>query len=430
MCKALHSLRMDESPESLDSRQTGTFSKEKRELGASFTSHFDTLKRMLPQMTRAAELIAVAGTLSSMAYYAICLWSAATFRRQKKFVHTPVEQFPRVSILKPLRGVDPGMYESFRTHCLQNYPEYEIIFAVSDPDDEAIGYVKKLQREFPLHSIQLVVCAKRLGTNVKVSNLAQMLGHARGEYLIVNDSDIRVPADYLRNVIPPLLDSKVGLVTCLYRGVASPTIGSRLEALGIATDFCPGVLSASLLQGIQFGLGSTLAFRRHDLISIGGFEAIADHLADDYEIGNRIAGTGLKVVLSETVVESFLPAYSFGGFLKHQLRWARTLRGARPWGYLGLIFTFGIPWALLALALSRGAVWAWILLAVTLSARFAVAISVGHRVLDDRHVLPALWLVPIREVIAVFVWLASFAGGEVSWRGDRFRLKNGKLIRD
>jgi ceramide glucosyltransferase len=194
------------------------------------------------------------------------------------------------------------MYESFRSHCLQNYPEYEIIFGVSEPDDEAIAQVKRLQREFPLHPIQLVVCAKRLGANVKVSNLAQMLGHARGEYIIVNDSDIRVPAEYLRSVIAPLLNPEIGLVTCLYRGVAGPTLGSRLEALGISTDFCAGVLAASVLEGIKFGLGSTLAFRRQDLISIGGFEAIVDYLADDYEIGNRLAGKGLKVHLSETVV--------------------------------------------------------------------------------------------------------------------------------
>jgi ceramide glucosyltransferase len=373
--------------------------------------------------------LAAIGALCSLGYFALCLAAVlrflATHRRQD--VSTPL---PLTSILKPLRGIDPGMYESFRSHCLQNYPEYEIIFGVSDPEDEAIAHVKRLQREFPLHPIQLVICAKRLGANVKVSNLAQMLGHARGEYIIVNDSDIRVPAEYLRSVISPLLNADVGLVTCLYRGVAGPTLGSRLEALGISTDFCAGVLAASVLEGIKFGLGSTLAFRRQDLVSIGGFEAIVDHLADDYEIGNRIAQTGLKVHLSQTVVESFLPAYSFGEFLEHQLRWARTLRGARPCGYLGLIFTFAIPWALLALGLSHAPVWAWILLAVTVPARVAVAFAVGHRVLHDQTVLPELWMVPLRDVIAPLIWVASFAGRGVAWRGDRFRLKHGKLVRD
>jgi ceramide glucosyltransferase len=369
------------------------------------------------------------GALCSLGYLALCLTAVFRFltAREEDDVSAPL---PLVSILKPLRGVDPGMYESFRSHCLQNYPEYEIIFGVSDPEDEAIGLVKRLQREFPHHPIRLVVCAKRLGANIKVSNLSQMLGYARGEYIIVNDSDIRVPAEYLRRVITPLLNPGVGLVTCLYRGVAGPTLGSRLEALGISTDFCTGVLAASVLEGIKFGLGSTLAFRLQDLVSIGGFEAIVDYLADDYEIGNRLAGKGLKVDLSETVVESFLPAYSFGEFLEHQLRWARTLRGARPWGYLGLIFTFAIPWSVLAFALSHAAGWAWILLAITFALRLAVAVAVGHRVLHDRTVLSELWIIPLRDVIAPLVWIASFAGGGVAWRGDRFHLKGGKLVRD
>ena len=279
------------------------------------------------------------------------------------------------------------MYESFRCHCLQDYPNYEIIFAVSDPEDPAIAQVEQLQAEFPQRPIKLVVCRDRIGANIKVSNLAQMLPHAHAEYLIVNDSDIRVPANYLREVIAPLMDPAIGLVTCLYRGIPSPTLGSRFESLGIATDFCPGVLAARLLEDVKFGLGSTLAFRRSDLASIGGFEAIADHLADDYEIGRRLSERGLRVHLSQVVVESFLPAYSFPQFLRHQLRWARTLRSARPAGYLGLIFTFGIPWALLALTLFHGAAWAWTLLGIATAVRFTVAIFIGGSVLQGREVV-------------------------------------------
>jgi len=385
---------------------------------------------MLPQIIRAAELIAVAGTAASMAYYALCVWSASSFLKQQKSARQQAATAPPVSILKPLRGVDPGMYESFRSHCLQAYPEYEIIFGVSDPDDPAIEFVKRLQAEFPERPIQLVTCERRLGANIKVSNLVQMLPHAHHEFLVVNDSDIRVPTEYLRTIAAPLADTGVGLVTCLYRGMASPTLGSRLESLGIATDFCAGVLAARQLEGIRFGLGSTLAFRRTDLVSIGGFEAIADHLADDYEIGSRLSGKGLKVVLSEIVVESFLPAYSFRQFLQHQLRWARTLRGARPWGYCGLILTFGLPWALLALALSHGAGWAWSLLGAALVTRIAVAIAVGYGSLHDRQVPSLLWFLPIRDVIALLVWVASYAGREVAWRGDQFTLKDGKLARD
>ncbi len=214
-----------------------------------------------------------------------------------------------VSILKPLKGTDPDVYESFRSHCLQDYPEYEIIFGVSDPHDPAVASVQQLQREFPDHAIRLVVSPNILGANVKVSNLEQMLTSARFEHLIVNDSDIRVERDYLRRVIVPLADERVGMVTCLYRGIAVSTFGSKLESLGISTDFCAGVLVAKQLEGgLRFGLGSTLAFRRTDLERIGGFLSIVDFLADDYELGRRIAALGLEVQLSDVVVETHLPS--------------------------------------------------------------------------------------------------------------------------
>jgi ceramide glucosyltransferase len=321
------------------------------------------------------------------------------------------------------------MYESLRSHCLQNYPEYEIIFGVSDPDDPAIELVNRLKDEFPEQTIRLIHCEKILGTNVKVSNLAQMLPSARFEVLLVNDSDIRVEPDYLQQVAPSLTDPNVGLVTCLYRGIASPTLGSRLESLGISTDFAPGVLTARSLESIRFALGSTLAFRRSDLTKIGGFEALVDYLADDYQIGNRIAALGLTVKLSGTVVETYLPAYDLRGFIAHQLRWGRTIRDSRPWGYFGLLFTFGLPWALLALIFSRGAIWSWALLGATGLIRLCMALVVGRGVLQDRQVTRWMWLIPLRDCIAALIWLASFAGHTIDWRGERFRLISGKLER-
>ncbi len=290
--------------------------------------------------------------------------------------------------------------------------------------------MKQLQREFPERQIRLIVCPKRLGANVKVSNLIQMLPEARYEYVIVNDSDIRVEPDYLHEVVAPLADPGVGMVTCLYRGVAAPTLGSRLESLGISTDFCASVLAARQLEGgIRFGLGSTLAFRRADLHKIGGFDSFVDYLADDYELGKRIAALGLEVKLSQVVVETFLPSYRLRDFFAHQLRWARGVRDARAGGYLGLIFTFGLFWSLLALAASRGALWAWAGLAVTLFLRLAVALLVGRSVLEDRQVVHNAWLIPLRDLIAVAVWIASLGGHTVIWRGDHFRLKGGKLSR-
>jgi ceramide glucosyltransferase len=377
------------------------------------------------------EVFAVAGTVASLAYYAVCLWSAAAFLRERKADDGVRPTFaPPVSILKPLRGTDPEMYECFRSHCLQDYPEYEIVFGVSDANDPAIQLVEQLKREFPQRAIRLMVCRENLGVNTKVSNLAQMVRGASYEYLIVNDSDILVEPDYLYRVLAPLTDPEVGLVTCLYRGIANSTLGSRLESLGISTDFAAGVLVAQNIEnGIRFGLGSTLAFRRLDLKAIGGFESIVDYLADDYQLGSRIAAHGLKIKLSDVVVETFLPRYTLRDFAEHQLRWARTVRDSRFWGYVGIGVTFGLPWSALALIFARGANWAWALLACTAAMRFAVAAVVGGLALRDRQVLRWLAWIPVRDLLALGIWIASFAGHEVLWRGDRFRLKNGKLAK-
>jgi ceramide glucosyltransferase len=386
---------------------------------------------MIHSILRIVQIVAAIGTISSAVYYLLCLWSAAKFLHEGKAPNeASALDLPPISILKPLKGCDPEIYDSFRSHCVQDYPQYELIFGVSDPNDSAIATVKALQREFPNRRIQMLVCPQILGANVKVSNLAQMLNEARYDYLIVNDSDIRVEPSYLRRVTGPLTDSRVGMVTCLYRGVADTTLGSRLEALGISTDFCASVLAARQIEGgIRFGLGSTLAFRRAELEKIGGFASFIDYLADDYELGKRIAGQGLSVKLSDVVVETYLPAYSVREFLAHQLRWARGVRDARAGGYLGLVFTFGVLWASVALATSRGALWAWGALAITLFLRLAVAGVVGWSVLRDRQILRYAWLIPVRDLIAAAIWIASLGGHTVTWRGDRFRLKNGKLTR-
>jgi ceramide glucosyltransferase len=386
---------------------------------------------MMHSILRTVLTVAVVGTISSSIYYLLCLWSATKFLRGRKAPgEASAPDLPPISILKPLKGTDPEIYESFRSHCLQDYPEYEIIFGVSDPNDPAIESVKALQREFPDRRIQLLVSPKILGANVKVSNLAQMLAEARYDHLIINDSDIRVEPDYLRRVTAPLADSRVGMVTCLYRGMAGPTLGSRLEGLGISTDFCPSVLAARQLEGgIRFGLGSTLAFRRTELEKIGGFTSFVDYLADDYELGKRIAELGLAVKLSDVVVETYLPSYRLREFFAHQLRWARGVRDARAGGYLGLVFTFGFLWSLIALAASRGALWVWSASAVTMFLRLVVALVVGQGVLRDRQIMKYAWLIPLRDLVAAAIWFASLGGHTVTWRGDRFHLKDGKLTR-
>jgi ceramide glucosyltransferase len=377
-----------------------------------------------------AALLAACG----VGYYALCLYGAFRFRQAGK--HKLADFSAPVSILKPLRGTDPEIYQSFRSHCLQDYPEFEIIFGVSDPDDPAVPLVQQLQREFPERRIELIVCEQVLGTNLKVSNLLQMLPAARYEYLIVNDSDICVPRDYLRQVLAPFASQKVGLVTCLYRGQAAHTLGSKLEAIGISTEFHPGVLVAQQVEGgIHFALGSTLAFSRESLAAIGGFETLVDYLADDYELGARISQAGYRVELSPVIVDTHLPAYSFSRFFEHQLRWGRSTRNSRPAGYFGLALTFGLPWALIALLASHwtshgtrwAPVWSWALLAAVLASRLAVTLYVGWSVLRDRQVFSDLWLVPVRDLIGLVLWICSYTGSTVAWRGDQFKLKDGKL---
>jgi ceramide glucosyltransferase len=396
-----------------------------------------------------------------MGYFLAALIAARLFLHARR---DPLPAFaPGVSILKSLKGLDPGMIDAFRSHCRQSYSgDYELLFGVSALSDPAAAAVAQLQTEFPDRSIRLIECPLRLGTNGKVSTLIQLATHARYDFLVINDSDITVSPRYLERVMAcfaPAADElepskrdpggakgtgfspyinparselalapEVGLVTALYRGRAHRTLPSRLESLGIATDFQAGVLLSKWIEGgLRYGLGSTLAVSREALEKIGGLQVLVDHLADDYELGARIAHAGYRVALSPEVVETNLPFYAWRGYIDHQLRWARTVRDSRPWGYAGLIFTHGLGWALLNLlasGLSPLSLW---LLGLSFFLRLALAMTVGAQVLADHQVLPNLWLLPLRDVIAMGVWVAGFAGNTIIWRGTRFTLKNGKL---
>jgi ceramide glucosyltransferase len=346
------------------------------------------------------------------------------------------EFFPSVSILKPVKGADPEMYGAFASHCSQDYPgEYEIVFGVQSMEDPAVEAVERLRQEFPERSIRIVLCADSLGTNGKVSNLVQMLAEAKFDHVLIDDSDIHVSRDYLRSVMasfawPSKSSRPVGMVTALYRGRPHGTLGSRLEALGISTDFMAGVLTSRWLEkGTRFGLGSTLACTREALDAIGGLLPLVDHLADDYELGARIARAGFGVEIAREVVETSVPAYSFKQFWTHQLRWSRGIRDARPLGHLGLAVTFGVPWALANLVASAGSLDSIALLSCMVCVRVAVALIVGVAIVGDSNVLGDLWLLPLRDCVALAVWLWSYAGDSVMWRGERFRLRKGKLVR-
>jgi ceramide glucosyltransferase len=386
-------------------------------------------------LAQSVEILTSALALAGIGYFVAAMMAARAFLSARR---APLADFtPGVSILKSLKGLDPGMIDAFRSHCRQTYPgQYELLFGVSSLADPAVAAVEQIQQEFPERAILLVECPERLGTNGKVSTLTQLAPHAHHDFLLINDSDITVSPRYLERVMAPFAPSRdkaqpqVGLVTALYRGRAHSTLPSRLEALGIATDFQCGVLLSKMIEGgLSYGLGSTLAVSREALRKIGGLLPLADHLADDYELGARVARAGFRVSLSPEVVETGIPAYGWQGFLDHQVRWARTVRDARPWGYAGLIFTHGLSWALLnvlASGLSPLSLW---LLAMSFFLRLSLAMMVGARVLGDRQVLPSLWLLPMRDLVAMGVWVAGFAGNTIVWRGERFALKDGKLRR-
>ncbi len=375
---------------------------------------------------RAALLVCVS---AACVYYggaplAGLLWFADR-RRQRAL---GLAYTPPTTIFKPVRGTDAQAYDNFASFCRQDYPAYQIVFGVQDARDPVIPVIEKLQRDCPARDIALVVSPNEIGFNRKVSNLQNMLAYAKHDVLLIADSDIRVGADYLRRVVAPLQLERAGMVTCLYRGTNATTLGGLLENIGLTSTFGPEVCAARALEGIRFALGSTIAMKRALLEKIGGFPAVADYLADDFLLGNHTAAAGYEVVLSDYVVEHVAGPDSLGAMLRHQLRWGRSTRISRPWGYRGLILTYGTATALLALLAWQFSAFAWWLLALTLVLRALPAFAIGVLGLRDFTLARWFWLVPVRDLIAFGVWLASFAGNEIHWRGTTFRvLPGGKL---
>ncbi len=375
-------------------------------------------------------------TMAGLLYTVLALWSARKFAHELRGHRGHVAEFaPDVTLLKPIKGVDARMYAALRSHCIQHYTgRVQLLFGVADLDDPAVHEVERLRLEFPAMDVELILCPERLGSSGKVSTLLQLLPRAKYAFVVVNDSDILVSSRYLERVMASFADPIVGMVTAPYRGQAmgrigeAPRIWARLEALGISTEFFPGVLTARYLEGgLRFGLGSTLAMRREALDRSGGFAPLLETLADDYQLGARIAAAGFRVALSGEVVETTVPAYSWRGFALHQLRWARSTRDSRRWGYVGLGLTYCVPWALLTVVASGVALWSLSLLSVVLVARLALALSVGIGVLRDGQVLRDMGLLPLRDCWGLLLWLWSYAGDTVVWRGERFRLRSGRL---
>lgn len=329
---------------------------------------------------------------------------------------------PPVSVLKPIHGSEQGFYEAILSHASQDYPEFEILFGVTDPSDAAIPDIRRLQSEFPHIRIELLVCGDTAG-NPKVSKLITLAERARHPFLLVNDSDILVGPQYLRNIVPFLLDAAVGLVTCLYR-VRAQQLPGRWEALAIATDFAPSTLVAPLAGVKEFALGSTLLFRAADLERIGGFSAIGDYVADDYQLAKRITALGKRVHLAREVVDTGVQDSGWIGMWRHQVRWQRMIRVSRAGGYAGLPVTFATAWALIALVASQP-----LAAAGVFALRMSVALVAGVGVLRCPETARLWPLVPVRDLVGMAVWTAALFGRTVRWRGEDIELgKQGRIV--
>ncbi|WP_322696239.1 bacteriohopanetetrol glucosamine biosynthesis glycosyltransferase HpnI [Nostoc sp. DedSLP03] len=365
--------------------------------------------------------------IASVLFYCYAIYAAITFFAAPQAVNR--EFHPPVSILKPICGLDSNAYENLASFCQQDYPKYQIIFAVRNSQDPCIEVVEKIIRNFSDLDILLIVSDRIIGTNLKISNLANAAAQAKYEILVLADSDIRVGGDYLQRVIQPLQDKNVGVVTCMYRTVTQGWI-SILEAISTTTEFHAGVLVSNIKEnGIKFAFGSTIVIPKKVLETIGGFEAIADYLADDFQLGYLPVQAGYKVVLSDYIVEHVQISNNLVDAIRRQIRWARGKRVSRPWGYLGLIFTYGVVTSLLLLIATNGSILGWLGLSICWITRLVMAWLVGTISLKDPIVKKFLWLVIVCDLLSFVIWCFGFLGNTIEWRGQQLKLtKDGKLL--
>jgi ceramide glucosyltransferase len=340
----------------------------------------------------------------------------------------PAPTGPGITILKPLKGLEPLSRECLASFLDQDYRPYQVLFGVREADNPVVALLRKLQQAYPQCDLEMVICPENLGLNPKISTLQQLLPRARYDLLVIADGDVKVRPDYLARVAAAFQEPGVGLVSCPYRAGRPRTLGAGLEALTIAADFIPSVATATTVEEIRFALGATMALTRQALTASGGFAPLADFLADDYQLGFRVAATGLAVKILPLVVETINPEMSLAAYLAHQLRWARTYRVCRPGGYLAYGITHALVYSLVILAASGLAPWAWGLTAATLAIRGVVAGFSERRCLQGHLPWWAYGLLPGKDLCSFALWLASFLGDRVSWGERTFRVTpEGKL---
>lgn len=365
--------------------------------------------------------------LPPLAYGLISLFCARSFFGRR---HPASDHTPPVTVIKPVKGMDAESFDNFASFCRQEYPEFQLLFAVAAADDPAVEVIRRLMDAFPAVDIELVIDSAIHGSNYKVCNLMNAWPRAKHGIVIVCDSDIRVGPEYLARVCAPFADPAVGLVTSLYRSSRVEGVATVFEALGFTAEMIPNVMVALKLEGLSFALGASMACRREALEAIGGFRSLVNFLADDYQLGNKIHRAGYRLELSGYFVESVMKRETLGGILSRQLRWCRTMRVSRPGGYFASGITQPFPAAVAALLIAGFAPAGWWAALLLYCLRCAIVTLYSRSFVRDNLLPRYLWLLPLRDMLAFGTWALAFLGNRVRWRGHLFRLRPGGAIEE
>jgi ceramide glucosyltransferase len=383
-----------------------------------------------------ALVIAVIGTVSSTTFLIMTLIAALRYRRQaertrSETLSVPTTLLPPVTILKPIHNMEAELEQNLESFFQQDYPNYEIFFGARDERNPALQVAERVRARYPHVNSRVVLSGPPAWPNAKVFSLQKMIAASSNSYFVISDSDVRVAPDFLRNTIPPLLDPKVGLVTCMYRGIPASDFWSSLEALGLSVEMSAGVMVADMLEGMRFALGPAMTARRDAIEAIGGIAATADYYSDDFELGHRIWAKGYKVVLSHHIVQNVLTPRSALRTLGDQLRWMKSTRYSRPAGHLGTGLTFAVPFGILGFLAAAG-MGHWglglALLGVAVVNRMIQSVAVGWGIARDPRSAALCWLYPVRDLAGFFIWVGSYASRRFYWRGETYVFSKGGRI--
>ena len=377
--------------------------------------------------------IAMFGTVTSTAYLLLVIAGVLRFAKRRRELLKAPGFTPRVSVLKPVHGIEPNLRENFESFFRQDYPNFELIFCARREDDAALQIARQLAEKYPAVKVRFMTSGEPPWTNAKLYSLEKMWKQAANDLLAISDSDVRVSPDYLREIIKPFANPKVGMTTCIFRGLPAGGFWTDLEALGYSVEMTSGVVVADLLEGMKFALGPTMVVRRRCMEALNGFGFMADYCADDYILGNRVAESGMEVVLSHQSIEHMVFHHSFLSSMRHQVRWMRSTRFSRPKGHFGTVLTYAMPFGVLGVlaGMASGQAQTGIaLLAAALLNRAVQSVVAGYVVAADKAALTRSWLYPVRDLLGAFLWVGSYLSAKIDWRGEEYQLTTGgKMLR-